>query len=133
MKKQLRKMSTKNSTGFCPRCQQQVLLTRKEFDTCLAIILIFTGIGIIIYLAVYYGKKGDRCVHCGTQITFSQAQTPSAFKTHQEIQELSYSVTRNDSEETTGTTPKFCTLCGEKLESSSIKFCPNCGSKVSNN
>ncbi|MHA2010296.1 MAG: hypothetical protein ACXABO_20905 [Promethearchaeota archaeon] len=124
-------MSTKNPTGFCPRCQQQVLLTRKEFDTCLAIILlIFTGIGFLIYLAVYYGKKEDRCVHCGTQITISQTQVPNAYQTPQEIQQSSYSVTRSESEESALTAPKFCAFCGEKLEPSSIKFCPNCGGKL---
>ncbi|MHA1984942.1 MAG: hypothetical protein ACW967_11345 [Candidatus Hodarchaeales archaeon] len=124
-------MSTKNPTGFCPRCQQQVLLTRKEFDTCLAIVLLlFTGIGFIIYLVVYYGKKEDRCVHCGTQIALSQAQAPVAYQTPQEIQQSSYSDTRSESEENSLTAPKFCRFCGEKIESSSIKFCPNCGSKT---
>ena len=126
-------MSTENPTGFCPRCQQKVLLTRKDFDTCLAIILLlFTGIGFIIYLVVYYRKKEDRCVHCGTQITLSQAQAPSTYQIPQEIQQSSYSVTQSESEEVTGTAPKFCSFCGEKLEPSSIKFCPNCGSKVTN-
>jgi DNA-directed RNA polymerase subunit RPC12/RpoP len=112
-------MPTSNPTGFCPRCNQQFLLARKQFDTCLAIILLFfTGIGFFIYLAVYYNKKKDRCVHCGTQITFSQRQV-----------QFQPSTSRNISEEINVTTLNYCPLCGEKLERG-IKFCPNCGSKI---
>ena len=126
-------MSTKNPTGYCPRCQQQVLLTRKDFDTCLAIVLLlFTGIGFIIYLVYYYGKKEDRCVHCGTQITFSQTQAPTAFQTQPQIQQSSPSIASSESEALTGKTPIYCTYCGEKLDAVTIKFCPNCGSKVGN-
>ena len=75
-------MPTSNPTGFCPRCNQNVLLTRKDFDTCLAIILlIFTaGIGLIIYLAVYHSKPEDKCVHCGTQIILSQSQKSYSYQ-----------------------------------------------------
>ena len=50
-------MTTTNPSGWCPRCQQNVLLTREEIDTCLAVVLlIFTaGIGLLIYLAIYQG------------------------------------------------------------------------------
>ncbi len=60
-------MPVSNLTGFCPRCNHRVLLARKQFETCQAIILLFfTGIGFFIYLAVYYNKKKDRCGHCDT-------------------------------------------------------------------
>ena len=111
-------MSTSNPTSFCPRCNQQVLLARKEFDTCLAIVLLFTGIGILIYLAVYFSKKPDRCAHCGTQITFSQQQV-----------QFQQPTSRNISEETNITTPNYCPLCGEKLEAL-VKYCANCGGKI---
>ncbi len=114
-------MPTSTITGFCPRCNQQVLLARKEFDTCLAIVLLlFTVIGFFIYLAVYYNKKEDRCVHCQTQITFSQGQV-----------QFQSSTSRNTSEaeEIEVITAKYCPLCGEKFVVG-IKFCPNCGSKI---
>ena len=114
-------MPTSNTTSFCPRCNQQVLLVRKQFDTCLAIILlIFTVIGFFIYLAVYYSRKEEFCTHCGTQIAFSQGQVqfqPSTSKNISEAEEINVS------------TPKYCPLCGEKLQQS-IRFCPNCGSKI---
>jgi len=101
-------MPASNSTSFCPRCNQQVLLVRKQFDTCLAIVLLlFTVIGFFIYLAVYYSKKEDRCVHCGKQITFSQQQV-----------QFQSSTSRNISEEINISTPKYRPLCGEKLQQS---------------
>ncbi len=114
-------MSTSNPTAFCPRCNQQVLLARKQFDTCLAIVLlVFTVIGFFIYLAVYYSNTEDRCVHCGTQITFSQSavqyQTPQAQYQTSQVPPAS-------------STLNYCPLCGEKLDTQ-VKFCPNCGGKI---
>lgn len=112
-------MPVSNRTSFCPRCNQQVLLVRKQFNTCLAIVLfIFTVIGFFIYLAVYYSKKGDRCMYCGTQITFSQSQV-----------QFQPSTTNNIIEEIPESLHNFCPLCGENLEIR-LKFCPNCGSKI---
>ena len=120
-------MTTLNPTGWCPRCQQNVLLKREEIDTCLAIILlIFTaGIGLIIYLAIYYSKPEDRCIHCSAKITAPQTQSPYISQT----QQSSYSTSVNVSEEVTGFKLGFCALCGEKLDSGT-KFCPNCGSQI---
>ncbi|MFX1567972.1 MAG: zinc-ribbon domain-containing protein [Promethearchaeota archaeon] len=125
-------MTTKNPTGYCPRCQQNVLLKREEIDTCLAIILlIFTaGIGLLIYLAIYYSKAEDRCIHCGARVTSLQISSPYAYQTQTPIQQQSYSTPGNVSEEITGSRPNFCALCGEKLDPG-IKFCPNCGSQIS--
>ena len=123
-------MTTLNPTGWCPRCQQNVLLKREEIDTCLAIILlIFTaGIGLIIYLAIYYNKAEDRCIHCSAKITVPQTQSPYISQT----QQTSYSTSVNISEEVTGFKPIFCALCGEKLDSGT-RFCPNCGSQITDN
>ena len=113
-------MTASSPTAFCPRCNQQVLLARKQFDTCLAIVLLlFTVIGFFIYLAVHYGKKEDRCVHCGTQITFSQAQVQFQQSSSRNISEA---------EEMNVITTNYCPLCGEKL--GDVKFCPECGSKI---
>ncbi|MHA2182434.1 MAG: zinc ribbon domain-containing protein [Promethearchaeota archaeon] len=112
-------MPTNNPTAFCPRCNQQVLLARKQFDTCLAIVLlIFTVIGFFIYLAVYYSKPEDRCIHCGTQITFSQSAVQ--YQTPQD---------QRPQAQPASSTHSYCSLCGEKLEAQ-VKFCPNCGGKI---
>jgi ribosomal protein S27AE len=123
-------MLTHNPTGFCPRCNQNVLLTRKDFDTCLAIILlIFTVIGFFIYLAVYYSRKEDRCTHCGTQITLSQSQRSYTYHPQMQTQSTLSPTPGNITEEIRGVMPNYCPLCGEKLELGT-KFCPNCGSKT---
>ncbi len=125
-------MTTLNPTGWCPRCQQNVLLKREEIDTCLAIILlIFTaGIGLIIYLAIHYSKAEDRCIHCSAKITAPQTQSP--YISQPQTQQTSYSTSVNVSEEVTGFKPIYCALCGEKLDSGTI-FCPNCGSQITDN
>lgn len=116
-------MTTSSPTAFCPRCNQQVLLARKEFDTCLAIVLLlFTLIGFFIYLAVHYSKEEDRCVHCGTQITFSQAQVQFQPSTSRNVSE--------EEEEKNVFTPNYCSFCGEKIDETAPKYCPNCGSKI---
>jgi DNA-directed RNA polymerase subunit RPC12/RpoP len=127
-------MTTTNPTGFCTRCNQQVLLKREEIDTCLAVILlIFTaGIGLLIYLAIYYSKPEDRCIHCGAKITVVQQPSPYTYQTQPQAQESSYSTPVTASEEVTGARPSFCALCGEKLEIGA-KFCPNCGSQITGN
>ncbi|MFW9873813.1 MAG: zinc-ribbon domain-containing protein [Candidatus Thorarchaeota archaeon] len=127
-------MTTTNPTGWCPRCQQNVLLKREEIDTCLAIILlIFTaGIGLIIYLAIYYSKAEDRCIHCGYKITTIQTPSPYTYESHPNTLQSSYSTPAIVTEEITGTRPNFCALCGEKLEIGA-KYCQNCGSQINEN
>lgn len=124
-------MSKKMVSGFCQHCNQNVLLHRDEFDVCLAIILlIFTaGIGLIIYIAIYYSKPEDRCVHCGNKIAYidssqySQQNMPSqAYQQPIQSQPLQESVPIENK-------TIFCTFCGEEL-SSGVKYCPNCGSKT---
>lgn len=124
-------MTTTNPSGYCPRCQQNVLLTREEIDTCLAIVLlIFTaGIGLIIYLAIYYSKPEEYCVHCNTKVTAFHTPTPHTYQTQAQIQQPSYTTPVQGSEDKTGERPNFCALCGEKLEIG-VRFCPNCGSQI---
>ncbi len=137
-------MTTTNPTGYCPHCQQNVLLTREDIDVCLAIILlIFTaGIGLIIYLAIYYSRAEDKCVHCGTRITALQPQPVGQIPYQQKVQQNPYTyqtqptqeyTTTSDVEEFKGERPLFCVYCGEKLAVEGIKFCPNCGNKVEEN
>ncbi|MFX1375398.1 MAG: zinc-ribbon domain-containing protein [Promethearchaeota archaeon] len=123
-------MTSSSPIGFCPRCNHQVLLKRKDFDTCLAIILlIFTVIGFFIYLAVYYHRKEDRCAHCGTLIATSQSQKSYTYQPQIQTRSSGSTAPEYISEEIKGEIPHFCPLCGEELEMG-IKFCPNCGSKI---
>ncbi len=117
-------MTTKNPTGYCPHCKQNVLLVREDINILLAIILLcFTcGIGLIIYLIIYYSQKEDRCIHCNTQITslpdqYSQTILPNQTQ-YREVETIS------------GETANYCPLCGEKLDNQTQNFCPHCGSKI---
>ena len=123
-------MTTRNVVGFCPRCNQQVLLTRKDIDVCLAIVLlIFTaGIGLLIYLAIYYSKVEDRCRLCGTQITRDTTQS-LYIPSQNQFQTSQNSIPLEESKESLVKEVKYCAFCGEKIAFLD-RFCPNCGSKV---
>ncbi len=147
-------MTTLNPTGYCPNCKQQVLLRREPIDVCLAIILaLFTaGIGLIIYLIIWYSKPENRCVHCnaicqiqalpGGQPVQAQQQLSqqpqrqigyeSPYKVQRQPEPQPASQYKPVQEITQGEKfqPRYCALCGEKLESDQ-KFCPNCGSEIS--
>ena len=119
------KVERRNPTGYCPRCRQEVLLTREEINWGVAILLLcFTGgIGLIIYLIIYYSKPQDRCIHCNTRILskapqYSQAIETNATQPKQKLENLE------------NNNPKYCPFCGEQLESSNVRFCSNCGTKV---
>ena len=138
-------MATRNPTGFCPNCKQNVLLVREEINWPLAIILLcFTGgIGLIIYLIIYYSKTEDRCIHCRSQITAIQApyaqpaqqiaqnvQNPYHFQTETQKQQKSEYKIRESVEGVKTIKLNFCPFCGESLENKDAKFCPHCGTKV---
>lgn len=119
--------TTKNSVRFCNRCNQQVLLQRKEIDRCLVVVLlIFTaGIGLLIYLAIYYGKPEDRCIHCGTRIARYPIQNPY----YPESQTTQDPTPNRVTERSVVHEVQYCSLCGEEIEYGT-KFCPNCGGKI---
>jgi len=123
-----------NQTGYCYHCKQQVLLKREDIDICLALILLFftAGIGLLIYLAIYYGKEEDRCVHCGA--TCSQTlERPGSQVTPQvspQPQQEERSLSPREIEEPKTKDVNFCPFCGDSFDQKGVKFCPNCGSKV---
>jgi len=123
--------TTKNSVGFCNRCNQQVLLQRKEIDTCLVVVLlIFTaGIGLLIYLAIYYGKPEDRCMHCGTQIARFPVQSRYYPESQAQNQFTQGSTPIKASERSIVPEVQYCGLCGESILYGT-RYCPSCGSKI---
>ena len=123
------------ATRYCPKCKMNVLTTREDIDICLVIILcIFTaGIGLLIYLAIYYDKKQTYCVHCKTivqPVTNEQREISSDFKSsqmegYQEIK--TYKENRSFVEENSN----FCSNCGVQLsDREGLKYCAFCGSKI---
>ena len=127
-------MTTINPTGYCYHCKQQVLLTREDIDFCLALVLlIFTaGIGLIIYLVIYYGKEENRCVHCGATCSQSFDASGSQIAPHMSNQPQHQDRTLHVQEdlEKEKANINFCPFCGEDFDQIGVKFCPNCGSKV---
>lgn len=121
--------------GYCPQCKQQVLLVREDIDWMLAILLIcFTcGLGLIIYLIIYYGKPENRCVHC---YTIGKPQAPSVYQqppqpyevqpTQENIYEIPQNQVKTSKEEVKA---KFCPYCGEEVVENA-RFCQSCGAKA---
>jgi len=136
-------------TGYCSHCKQNVLLKREDIDTCLAIILLlFTaGIGLVIYLIIYYSKPENRCVHCNSiceitlprqypesteQLSYQQQASVNelTFQGQQIPQQIPDKKMPEKVEEVKGATYYYCPFCGDKLENRGVKFCPGCGSKL---
>ena len=115
------------STGYCPYCQQNVLMRREEMNIVLAIILLCcTGIGFFIYLIFYYSKPVNQCVHCSSicQATLPNISSQTALQLQNQMQHNTQNVQTVDKH------LKFCPLCGNKLDEESKNFCPSCGSKL---
>jgi hypothetical protein len=128
-------MSTRNRVGYCPICKQNVLLVREALNWPLMIILlIFTGgIGLIIYLIIYYNKPESRCIHCHTQISLkSYKSVQSSTYVQAENQKPQISDVNSDIKVNANEISKlkYCSYCGETLLNELAKFCAHCGSKV---
>ncbi len=123
------------TTNYCPNCKMNVLTTREDPDIFLVIILcIFTaGIGLLIYLAIYYDKEPNRCVHCNTIVQHgssdqkdnSSSVISNQMESYQKIK--NYKKNRSVVEENSN----FCSNCGVKLgDREGLKYCAFCGSKI---
>ncbi len=128
-------MSTRNRVGYCPNCKQNVLLVREALNWPLMIILlIFTGgIGLIIYLIVYYNKPESRCIHCHSLISPKPNKSIQSSTNLQVVNKKSHisdinAATNVKAEETSKN--KYCSFCGEQILNENAKFCPHCGSKA---
>ena len=120
---------------YCPNCKQNVLTVREDINICLLIILgIFTAfIGPLIYLAIYYDKEPNRCVHCKSicqpisniqndSVLYSK---PSQINKYQELE------TNTEKNVKVAAESKFCSNCGVKIgEREGLKFCAFCGTKI---
>jgi hypothetical protein len=119
------KMERRNPTGYCPRCNQEVLLTREEINWGVAILLLcFTGgIGLIIYLVIFYSRPENRCVHCNARVVNRVPQYSREIQPDRSISNQSNEINENDG-------PKYCPFCGEQLKSLNVRFCSHCGTRV---
>ena len=128
-------MSTRNTIGYCPNCGQNMLLVREAINWPLVIILlVFTGgIGLIIYLVIYFNKARNRCTHCHSIIPLTSnntIHTPSSIQYGNILRQKS-EITKGDTVKDVKTIhQRFCSFCGESMLSKDAKFCPHCGTKV---
>jgi len=125
-------LRVRNPVGYCPNCKQNVLLVREDINWPLAIILLFftAGIGLIIYLIIYYNQAEDHCVHCHTQIAVSGIPyTPSPTSNTLGSQNRTQDSNQNY-QQPEKTQIRYCPFCGEPLRDNKAQFCSNCGSKV---
>jgi len=120
---------------YCSQCKTNVLTSREDIDICLAIVLlIFTGgIGLIIYLAIYYGRDPNRCVHCNS-ICKPKLIEEKPSSTIQDINQ-SYKPIRlvpiQEEPEEDEKHSKYCFNCGVQLnERDGLRFCPFCGTNI---
>jgi len=132
--------------GYCEKCGQNTLLKREDLDICLSIILtIFTaGIGLIIYLAIWYSKEENRCVDCGSVVKAFQSSSSKSENNNRDIFQqpiekgknpyrLSEKITINNLEENidriVGIKAIYCPFCGSEINDS-LDFCPDCGMEL---
>jgi len=122
---------------YCPNCKQKVLTKREDINLFLAFILVIltSGIGLLIYLIIYYEREPSYCVHCGAKCLplnsgeMSAAPTTSVAGNGQTYHFLVYenpAPVANMAEEDT----KYCYNCGETLDRKHMKYCALCGTNL---
>ncbi len=123
------------ASKYCPNCKMNVLTVREDINLCLIIILciLSAGIFVLIYLAIYYDKEPNRCVHCKSicqPISNNQNESilnikPSQINNYQEA--ANYVINSPQ----VAVESKFCSNCGVKIgEREGLKFCAFCGTKI---
>ena len=64
-------------TVYCPTCEKEVILNRKNFDhiyheVLCFMVLLTLGLGFIIYFILKYSKKPNRCPNCETEFDLNK-------------------------------------------------------------
>ncbi|TFG04002.1 MAG: hypothetical protein EU542_00390 [Promethearchaeota archaeon] len=120
------------NTMYCEKCQTNVLTKREDLDVGIIILLfIFTaGLGVLIYLVVYYDKKANRCIHCNSVcktmlLEYQKGNQLTSIDKNGEKNQNYVSVNKIEEKET-----KFCYNCGTELDERERKFCPFCGINI---
>lgn len=116
-------MAAQAPVGWCPHCNQDVLLIKEPLDTMLAVILFCCtfGIGFFIYLLIFSSKKKNRCINCNSITLQGEYERLKEQISYQQPKQLELSPSA---------IIKFCPLCGGKLDKHTQNFCPHCGSKI---
>ncbi len=125
---------------YCPKCEMEVNTQREEINWVLLIILaIFTaGIGVLIYLAIYFNKPENRCIHCDsicqkTVIVHTKYSTQTVVPNVDRPNEIKiYTKTPNDVSNNEGENINhYCPNCGSKQGNrEGGHYCPYCGFNI---
>ncbi|MBN1803099.1 MAG: hypothetical protein JW891_16430 [Candidatus Lokiarchaeota archaeon] len=103
---------------YCDNCQRNVEPER-DFNGCIFVLLLFTGIGWIIYLIWYAVKEPDLCPFCHRGKFLKPPREELKPIMQQAVLIQSESKPSNN----------FCALCGERL-TNTAKYCPGCGNEI---
>ena len=148
--------------GYCPHCKQNVALTKGEFNFLVFCILLFTGIGPIIYIIIWAcTAQENKCVICGTETLplsnnpyqqphlvqnnyYGQASSPSytgtnGYQPSQGNQNPPYSTSGGYSN-SYPSAPMYSSNNSNETQKPPLnesekvvpKFCPFCGSELNN-
>ena len=104
---------------YCPNCKQNVVATREEINLFLALILVIltSGIGLLIYLIIYYEREPKYCVHCHTECEMKQLKYEEEESIIVPMQKKAHDA-------------RYCFCCGTTLKREETKYCPLCGTLI---
>jgi hypothetical protein len=108
-----------------------VFAVREDLDIGLIIILcIFTaGLGALIYLAIYYDKDANRCIHCKSICKPTILEYPNENSIN--LVPIESRNEKNNQIHIKEDIPKFCFNCGIQIdERVGLNFCSYCGTKI---
>jgi hypothetical protein len=120
------------------------MLKRDDINCCLFFLLLFTGIGWIIYLVIWLLTPEDKCMICGRKTLPARPEIPATIQSQEEPTSIPEQVsahetykmpqvtkdTLNSSAQTIKKVEaRFCPFCGHEVPVGG-KFCANCGSEI---
>jgi hypothetical protein len=141
---------------YCPKCQREVTAIRPEMDFCLLFILLFTGIGWLIYIIIYFSQPESRCIICHShvherapnqlpygnqsyanpQINYQQnaygnvnAAPQSPYRPPQTVNLQTNQVPVNNAAPQRTGEVKYCSYCGAEIRKDA-KFCSSCSAPL---
>jgi predicted amidophosphoribosyltransferase len=125
--------------GFCSQCKKNVPTDRPPFNVCLFCVLLFTGIGAVVYVIIWLvAMPKNRCTFCrnttmpaireGTTHAL-QAKADGQLSTQNRPPQIKETASPSTIESGANETPIFCPFCGSQLRSGAT-FCPECGGNV---
>ncbi|TXT67311.1 MAG: hypothetical protein BAJALOKI1v1_120003 [Promethearchaeota archaeon] len=125
---------------YCSNCNKEVQVKREDINWAILVLLtIFTaGIGVLIYLSVYFRKPMNRCIHCNSLCysTFNALASnklrnsetiPAAGSSGQVLTTIKKTALKEDDSQSRKEL-KYCTNCGLEIDDrGKLNFCAYCG------